>query len=351
MYSFISKFSFLVSFFSLFFYFSSSGTFQLGFTFFLFLFVLCYKHFLNLNTNFLIFLSIFFFWAIFINLISAFNYENLEFLTYIYQLIFGAIIFISVSGFIARFQDSDAIPYLVLSLCFALFLLYVFDFGRYYHPPRYNGFLNDPNQYGFACLCLCIIGNIVLKRKVNIYILDTICALLIIVTYSRSALLGMFIFILLKYRFTLRIYSFMLAAGILLLLFINQNYNIFLRLATSDFLVELFERGIQHIINFPESIILGAGKGLETRFFSSTEIHMTPIAALFYFGVVGFFTYHLFLFSLVSKQSKLIIAAVAAIYLYGLTTFNLRTPIFWVTLAFLYSSNFYISTNSFQKES
>lgn len=351
MYSLISKFSFSVSFFSLFFYFSSSGTFQLGFMFFLFLFALCYQHFTNLNKNFLIYLAIFFFWAIFINLVSAFNYENLEFLTYIYQLFFGVIIFISVSGFLARFQNSNAMPYLVLSLCFILFLLYVFDFGRYYYPPRYNGFLNDPNQYGFACLCLCIIGNIVLKRKVNIYTLDTICALLIIVSLSRSALLGMFVFILLKYKFTVRTYFFMLAAGILLLLFINQNYNVFLRLATSDFLEELFERGMQHVINFPESIILGAGKGLETRFFSSTEIHMTPIATLFYFGVVGFFTYHLFLFSLASKQSKLLVAAIAAIYLYGLTTFNLRTPIFWVTLAFLYSSNIFISTNTFQKES
>jgi hypothetical protein len=98
------------------------------------------------------------------------------------------------------------------------------------------------------------------------------------------------------------------------------------------------------IRKFPRYLIFGAGQGFDGRFMEPFdgnviyEVHSSLIAPLFYYGIIGFGLLYTS-FYLIARD-RLVgwqWLVFAAPFVYGLFTYGLRTPIFWIMLASLYT--------------
>lgn len=238
---------------------------------------------------------------------------------------------------------------LLIVIPLALFVeifIWFLGIGRYNFAPRYNGLFNDPNQMAFWILSSCSIFLFISKKikfKLMVYFLSLF---LILLTMSRSAVLG-FVFVTFglvfqsKGSIIKRILSIIMSIIIVLFvatfmyikgLFDDILNRMLLGLEQGDDQIE--ERGINILFENYEYLLFGAGQG-NYHLFSKTgnEIHSTWIGILFYYGVLGFIFFIFFIYRIFIKlnySSKIIFLGPM---IYGFSTYNGRTSIFWFLLA------------------
>jgi len=239
--------------------------------------------------------------------------------------------------------------YIILASYLILLIGYALSLGRFDFHPRYNGFFNDPNQMAFWVLCTLSISFIGLNNlKLPILFLAII---LILLTMSRSAIIGLFFVVLgffIQEQFNVRQLLNKLTLIVLFifgLFFIYIYYNekfesVVSRFEEADIGDQADIRGYTALIKFPEYLIFGAGQGQYDRFSETGhEIHSTWAGLLFYYGIVGTLIFLSFLFSILSRlplQKKIIFLGPL---FYGFSTYGLRTSIVWFYIAiyFLYA--------------
>ena len=228
-------------------------------------------------------------------------------------------------------------------------LLWFLGFGRYDFYPRYNSFFNDPNQMAFWVLSTCSIYLYISDKKYKSFIVYGLAVFLILLTLSRSALLG-FPFLTLALiakqkggvgkKILLTISSFMILSTVLFILYSQGIFDgIISRLiegiAEKDKQAE--GRGFDILLDFPEHLIFGAGQGgYDIYSPTSNEIHSTWFGILFYYGALGLFLFLFFLYKIYSKLSFAEKMLFLAPMIYGFTTYNARTTIFWFLVAIFF---------------
>ena len=264
-----------------------------------------------------------------------YNSKAAEFLVSSIQSIFCLLtLFLSLKFHHSKFQwTSLRWPILaVLVSCCTFFLL---GWGGFNYYPRYNGFLNDPNQYAYYVINLLAYA-VLFGKGLSRSICIALAFSLVAVSMSRSGLVAFATMILVLYPML----ALPMLMGVVVLFGVAlTEVEIFDRLLGSDLFFELWQRGFYRLIDFPEFLLFGAGKGFDERFgYGHLEVHSTPVAVLFYFGVVGLALYFSGLISLLVKcRDRRLVAMVLALVSYGVTTYNLRTPITWWTLGLIIS--------------
>lgn len=305
----------------------------------------------NVNRSYLLF----FINVLIINLAYSLVYEKTEFLIYSLALFLNLIIFTSVCSitnnigiYIFLKKNFSKAIFLIFLI---LLILWWLGLGEYRFGGRYNGFFNDPNQMAFFVLCSISLGcayTYNLKLSILIVLLGVV---LITLTFSRSALTGLFFSFLCflgwggyrlfkKNILILLMIIFFLCISFLLFYkykFSLEYFNVYIdRFFNTDFSDQADIRGYTRILEYPEYLLFGAGQGFEQRFGTDNEIHSTWLGILFYYGVLGFYffmkpIFDIF-FRLDMKRKILFIAPM----LYGFSTFSARTTVFWIFIGLFY---------------
>jgi hypothetical protein len=122
------------------------------------------------------------------------------------------------------------------------------------------------------------------------------------------------------------------------------------RLATTEWQIEAKKRGYLRPIDFPQYLLFGAGHGDEARFNSPYEIHASFMGVFFYYGIFGLALFFGFLFQIFRRLSLPEAVMLSAPFVYGLFTYGLRTPIFWVLMAIVVAARPIILNSVTNKE-
>ena len=235
---------------------------------------------------------------------------------YVYILIF--IICVKNHIYERRFIEG-----LVATLRVALFVqlaILLMHAGRWLAASRYMGTFNDPNQYAFfvfsAFLTIKLCGK---KGYVKNSLIDTVVALILVAESASTGMaLGFALYFFFELVFSKRSASTKAIVLILIALLavvmlpkyasheellpktgievvdrvfarINQKINKF---DSSDSLIGevVADRGLKKITYYPEYIFVGSGEALMERFEGAgrNELHSTPLALLFYYGIIPF---------------------------------------------------------------
>ena len=296
----------------------------------------------NNSSIFLIYFSLY---AFVLNAVWVIKLNDLSFLRDNFYILYNFLIFISLLLLMPKhaFAERGVIIGGVAGILFLL-LVWILGYGRYNSGLRYNGFFNDPNQMAFWVLCVSAICILLSKSQVTRVVVLFLAVFLVTLTLSRSGLLGIVPLVLgglliVLSSFSLQKRLVMLAViPVSVLALAYFGYFEFLiplidRFLTTDFATHGDIRGYTRILNYPEYLMFGAGKGLDWRFGTHYEIHSTWAGILFYYGVVGL---GLVLFALYKIASRLTVAEkllFLAPLAFGFATYGFRTPIFWVFLA------------------
>lgn len=214
--------------------------------------------------------------------------------------------------------------------------------GRYYFAPRYNGFFNDPNQMAFWVLSTCSIYLCVSEKKIKNIIVLILAILLLILTLSRSALIGvpfLAIAFVMKQKGSLLnkiLFSIISLVSIVILsvYFYSKGFfesiisRLLLGIEEKDSQVE--SRGFEALLDYPEHLFFGAGQGGYQRYVvAGNEIHSTWLGILFYYGGFGLILFLVFLYQIFKKLTFADRILFLGPMFYGFTTYNARTTIFW----------------------
>lgn len=105
------------------------------------------------------------------------------------------------------------------------------------------------------------------------------------------------------------------------------------RFSVTDFGEQADLRGYGRPQNYPEFLLFGAGQGLDTRFMSEHEIHSSWVAIFFYYGLIGLTLFIILLWNIFSKLDIAEKLVFFAPMFYGISTYGLRSPIFWFFIA------------------
>lgn len=330
------------------FYIFGSGKPQITHAIFLLAFILFFKvsNFKIIINESTYLLLIFFSYTLFVNsLYYIFKYD-FTFLISICYWLFNVILFIYLINL--KNIDFNLLKKTILVSFFLILVFWFVGLGGYSSYPRYNGFFNDPNQMAFWVLASTSLY--LLKRGEYDYIVLVISLFIIILTMSRSAMLG-FAFILLGYFLDSKlktsdiiklffVFLFVLLIGIFF--FSSENGIIFFdRLASTDMDEQSDVRGFNAISMYPQYIFFGAGQGDYFRYSATgLEIHSNWIGILFYYGIVGLSLFLLFIFNIFNRLTLSQKLLFSAPMVYGMFTYSARTLIFWILLGvFLNYSN------------
>lgn len=312
------------------------------------------KFYLYWKNNYSKYICFFVIYQFFVNFIFSIIYQSTDFLLQSLYIFYGYFIFLLISNsalylFNSILKISIFAWYGLLILsCIALL-----GFGENKFDARYNGYFNDPNQMAFWVLCITSIILSVNKSKFYQITAFFMSSMLIILTTSRSGLIGYFILLLgflssffNNYYININYKKFIMSFFIIIAIIFLFIYIVSADVGAISFFinrfheVDLFEqarvRGYLRVFFFPEYLIFGSGHGLDYRFYSEYEIHSTLAALLFYYGVFGFFLFVAFCFSNFKNLSFSHKLFYLAPFLYSLTTFGMRTPIFWIFLGVFY---------------
>lgn len=291
-----------------------------------------------------------------VNFSFALAYFSLDFILSTSYSIFGLMIFLQTRKLMA---DNNwgirAVPVFLAAGLLILFGLALAGIGEYKFFPRYNAFFNDPNQMAFWALCVAAIL-LVSMRSSRLFgvLIFTATIFIIIKSASRSGFVG-FSFLLSGYLLSmfskrrggsaanLIVFGLVTILSVFILSYAVYSSNseslayIFDRVDSTDAVEQADIRGYTRLLEYPEYLLLGAGQGLDTRFVAQgNEIHSTPAGILFYYGIAGFLSLIVILYSVASglrAYEKLIFFAPI---FYSFSTFGFRTPIFWVYLGVFY---------------
>lgn len=298
------------------------------------------------------FLLLFFCYALLVNL--AWGVVLQDWVIAFRPSLFWAFGVISFSLLYLGLKRSSVIKNAVAFSCLAglvfLIISYFLGFGEYRFGSRFNGFFNDPNQMAFWCLCTFATFFYLYEGKSKFFLalMFFVLSILIFVTQSRSALLGLFFcfasLVVSVVSFNERRISVKKAVwSLFMLLFIISLVLYFLqteyfsivwnRFSSTDFSQQSDIRGYGRLLEYPNYLLFGSGQGHNYRFGSVHEIHSTWAGLVFYYGVVGFFLFFFFLLKIFLRlelSEKIMFLAPLA---YSFSTYGARTPIFWVFLA------------------
>jgi hypothetical protein len=336
--------------------------------------------FLKHNKNMILLLL----WIVSVNSFYALYLSDAIFLINTLYWIYGFFILLSIRLFVEDKIYHSLTTYLIALSFVVIELCYLFGFGNYLFWPRYDYYFNAPNQLAYYAICMFsiffLLNRGVTDRK---FYLVYICFIFIIIsTGGRSSYFGLLVFLsilfylqrrdLLKLAILIAIPVIINASYFVLKLpnympskegkVVVQNYSTkffdssvldvssytFKRFNSITQNVEsnddsrtinnqLLTRGYKRVIDFSEYLFLGAGQGLDSRFGKfkgdAYEIHSSLFAVLFYYGFVGFILFCRFVKDLFLDKSNMIFLMPA--FGYGLFTYGLRSPYFWVMLAFI----------------
>lgn len=263
--------------------------------------------------------------------------------SYIFSIAYWAFNYLTFL-LILNLKDSPVFIKLILlsiSLSYITQLaIWFLGLGNYKFFPRYNGFFNDPNQMAFWALCTCSIYLFLSKNKTKDLIIYSIAVFLILITLSRSALLGvpfLTIALIIKSEGSFQKKLFITIASMII---VSIALTIIYNQGLLDNTIERFIRGLNEkdsqedargfnvISDYPEHFILGAGQG-RYKLYALGEIHSTWLGLLFYYGVVGSSFFFLFLYQNFRKLSISEKLLFLSPMLYGFTTYSARNTIFW----------------------
>lgn len=311
----------------------------------------------RLYFNLIIFVII----TLIINSIYSILYKNFDFIIssayYFYGLIvtFVTIILLKIE---VNFKKSLLII-LFLSL-FTLIVLWIAGLGAYEFSPRYNGYFNDPNQMAHWSLCVAVSVILLTKSTLLKYVTVFITFVIIIISMSRSGLVGL-AFLLLgvlipnKRNISYLIVAFLIFISLVSLtsfkksLFFENYENVINRFLETDFEEQADTRGYSRAQKYPEYLLFGSGQGLDSRFHSDFEIHSSWMGLFFYYGifVLLFFLSILLKIFLSLKFDNILVTLGPLVY--GFSTFGIRTPVFWMLLGVLIFYTNFNKENCFEK--
>lgn len=272
-------------------------------------------------------------------------------------IIFDVIVFFSVYNYLLICdQSGEKIAIFAILAITLLFFFSITGLGRTYAGTRYMGFFNDPNQMSYWTLCMYCVAVSFLERKIILLFYATIiCGAILIAGASRASALGFSVaalgVILRESGFSQNHSSNKKIIGISILLIValfvvlpivaySQSYfmasDIGSRFSSTKESSQLQIRGFFLPLEYPQYLLFGAGKGAFNAFDRSNEIHSTWVGILFYFGIIGFFLHVTAFLSTFRKHTLSYKLIYLGPFIYGIFTFGIRTPVFWIFWACLY---------------
>lgn len=274
------------------------------------------------------------------------------------QMLVNLVIFF---GFLVIFrlpeQDkmncSAGVAYTLIFSKAVLVAAFLAGFGRYSYFPRFNGFFNDPNQMAYWSLCTFVIAALLTWKSTRLLIVNLVLSGAIIsFSMSRSATAAFFLIAIAvlielwkrtRHKSITRFYIIFLGTAFTIIFafsgIIEQYFDLFenlaimRRFAEIDVAESLEERGYSRVTEFTEYILFGAGNGAHERFGTYLEIHSTLVGVLFYYGIVGGLPFTIGISASIWRQKLTIKLIVLAPFVYGLSTYGYRTPVFWIMIA------------------
>lgn len=285
-------------------------------------------------------------WFLLVNLFFSISLQDMSFLLSNLQIVFGYLTYLSCRNFFLIIKDERYIFYTYFVSLLTLSTIAFFSFGRFYYDVRYMAFFNDPNQMAFWVLCITsammLSRPFFIRKKVfftySVVILSTTT---VILTQSRSGLLGLsiiFVGVLLESinisrRNIIKKILLILILPSIIVLLLSSIDVVINRFIADELYEELYVRGYFRLIENYEYLILGSGQGLHSRFGSVHEIHSTWAGVLFYYGVLGAYFFLRFLYKKTRHLSISEKCFIMSPLVYGISTYGLRTPVFWILLA------------------
>lgn len=322
-----------------------------------------YIHNFNFNSNSIL-LVFFVLYSFLLNVYFYSKYSDVQFLTSSFQIIFNALIFLFLYS-LFRLEPKVA-KYAVRGIIVGYILQWIvllLGLGETKFFPRYAGTFNDPNQmaYWFLATFACYL---LLKEKISkaefVFIFITF-VVFVVLSFSRSAFLGILFYVsgVIIFNMLRSIKVLVLFVSLMIMLVLGAfliNYQngeddktfeiIADRILNIDFEQQADERGYTRFSEFPEYVIFGSGQGEHKRFnqnkdpsYLNVEMHTTWGGVLFYYGIPGFASILMFLLLGTKNLDKNIKLLVLSTFVYGLTTYSFRTPMFWVLLSVIYYVN------------
>ncbi|RAR59102.1 hypothetical protein BCL93_110135 [Onishia taeanensis] len=221
---------------------------------------------------------------------------------------------------------------------------------------RAVGFFNNPNQLAFFSL-LGISSLLVLARMrllvKPLIILAVLSGILgIFAAASLAAIAGFFLVVVGYLLANLQPKQLFRFSVILSLLFMTSllvddkavtriSENIYSRSVVAEGKFDSIgeERNYDRILAFPEYTLVGAGEGHLDRFYpyDKNEIHSSLGNLLFAYGVPGIALFMALLYSVLRSSPPPIWFVVSGPIVYSLTHMGLRTTLFWIFLAIVWS--------------
>ena len=305
-----------------------------------------------------------------VNFFYFFEYRNIIFIINSIYWLYGSIIFLSVlCVFDNKWLASWTKKLIILQLCFIL-ISYLVGWGAYDYWPRYQYFFNGPNQLGLFALSTLIIYLVLSRGKITTGFLAAYflggCA--IVMTGSRGCFLALIPLVLLMSYLEERNFKkqfILISVSIFIFLFFyflklpwyKPNFESFTSddVGTNTFsrfsvlciycdsiqlnLVEyqLQARGFFRLLDFPQYLLFGSGQGMHERFCNLEEqcyeIHSSILGVLFYYGLPGLAFFLMAVYN--AFKYKINILLLLPLFVYGLFTYGLRSPYFFLTLGFV----------------
>lgn len=300
-------------------------------------------------------LSVFILYVILVNLIWFFiNGFDSEYLKSTLYWLFNLLIFILLMNL--KNTSVDTFFEYVLKIIFFSYLLeisiWLVGFGRYDYFPRYNGFFNDPNQMAFWVLSTCSIYLYISKKKIKNLIVFSLAIFLLLLTLSRSALLGVpFLAIALVAKQKGNVANRLLLTILSLIGLMIVGMFFYSRGVFNDIITRLIDgidekdsqiegRGFDVLLSYPEHLFFGAGQGGYAIYHPiGNEIHSTWFGIIFYYGSFGLALFLGFLYQIFKKLSFADKILFLGPMFYGFTTYSARTTIFWFVVCIFLMSN------------
>lgn len=270
---------------------------------------------------------------------------------------------------------------LIILKLFLIVLAYLIGLGGYTWWPRYDYYFNGPNQLAYFVLCAFLVYVAIDNSRYSLgfWFAYALSLFLILSTGGRSAYVALLPLLMLLLwmarKYWVRI-LFLLFIPLLVSIFFKyyclpafapsdngnkrvscQSRSMFgdstvvtsgtidrLRELTADEKVlnnnsvwlQLRARGYARVLDYPSYLLYGAGQGRDERFGDVDghvyEIHSSLLALVFYYGVLGFLLFMIFVYKSFLNKSNILF--LAPVFVYGMFTYGLRSPYFWVVLGF-----------------
>lgn len=316
-----------------------------------------------------------------VNLTYWFEYQDPSFLVSMVYWTYGLALFFSVRQLMLNSPTLGAAwPYSLMTIVVVLLLLFLLGGDQFYVDRRFIGSFGDPNQMSYWLLC-AFVASLLSAHKSRWFDGYGVLPIFVVILFlaflagSRSTLLALgvvFVGLLgglisgvqkdpaciagrnLSNRSPRRLIRMMglllalLLLSIYLLYQFNDNFTVAVddfarRMTTHNVEFQLKIRGYTRLFEFPEYLIFGAGQGLDSRFIEPIdghvfEVHSSIVSPLFYYGLVGFglllTSFYVMARDRLQRWQWFVFAGP---FVYGLFTYGLRTPIFWLMLATLFT--------------